>query len=329
MAVVRAPGTGVSGDLDGPPAVHRSTGSPGVPGRARDHVSVVAALGRLGRQGGWDRMLAGRPLSGLDHVDAELLAGAGLLGRVTGDVYAVIDPGLVGLAGEDVERSSAAALREALGHLDRTSTGWTGTEPTHPLRGGRASPAAAAVVADELLPRMPGSLAALRWGSGRFLDIRCGAGALSAGLCRRFDSLTCVGIDVLDAALELAETELARLGLSDRVELRRQAVADLDDEDAFDLAWLPQPFVPRGDLEKAFVAVHRALRADRWLVLPLADTSDPDPFEVAVYTHEAELLGGGRLPVADAEAALATAGFGDVLQTAWEGQTVLLARRAT
>lgn len=327
MAVVRAPGSGMSGDLDGPPVAGRPPGPHEVPGRARDHVAVVAALGRLGRQGGWDRMHAARPLTGLDRVDAELLADAGLVGRVTRDVYSVIDPGLAHLDGAAVGRAATAVLHEALEHLDRTSSGWSGTEPTRPLRGGRSSAAAADVIADELLPRMPGSLAALRSQGARFLDVGCGAGTLSAGLCRRFDDLSCVGLDVLDDALELAETELQRLGVTHRVELRRQAVVDLGDETAFDLAWLPQPYIPREDVEKAFASVHRALREDRWLILPLADSSDPDAFEAAVYTREAELLGGGRLPVAEAEAALAEAGFVDVLEAAWADQTVVLARR--
>lgn len=292
-----------------------------------DHVAVVAALGRLGRQGGWDRLRAGDRLAGLDHADAELLAAAGVVGRVTVDRFSVSVPELVGMDGASVGHGVAARLRRALDHLDRADAGWADAEPELILNQGRGSGVIADVISSEMLPRMPGSRSALEAGSARFLDVGVGVGAISAGLCHHYAGLTCVGIDVLDTALALAAQELDRQGLADRVELRRQSVVDLDDEEAFDLAWLPQPFIARADLEPALAAVCRALRPDRWVVLPLADATEANSFEVAVAAHGAEMLGGGPLPAAEGEALLGATGFVDVLQTSWMTQTLLLAHR--
>lgn len=293
-----------------------------------DHVAVVAALGRLGRQGGWDRLRAGDPLPGLDHVDAELLAAAGILGRVTPESFSVSVPELAELDASALGHRSAARLRRAVEHLDRTATGWTESDPQLIVAEGRASAVMADVLASEMLPRMPGSRVAMESGSARFLDVGVGVAAISAGLCRRYAGLVCVGLDILDVALELATLELARDGLAGRVELRRQSVVDLPDEDAFDLAWLPQPFIVRADLENALTAVFRALRRDRWVVVPLADTSSEDAFEAATSTHSAEMLGGGAMSLAEGEALLGDAGFVDVLQASWMAQAFLLARAA-
>ncbi len=294
---------------------------------AAGHVAVIAALGRLGRQGGWERLRAGESLAGLDRVDAELLASGGLVGRLGTDTFSVSVPELAAMDASTLGHTMTAELQRALDHLDRRRPGWVGTDPDLILSQGLASGLAAGVLANELLPRMSGSRVAMESGSGRFLDVGVGAGAVSAGLCRRYAGLTCVGLDVYDSALALAEQELARQGLRDRVELRQQSVVDLPDEAAFDLAWLPQPFIARADLAQALTRVRRALRPDRWIAVPLADTSEPDPFKVALYAHEAEMLGGGRLPAAEAEGLLVEAGFIDVLQTSWMAQTIVLARR--
>lgn len=294
---------------------------------ARHHVAAIAALGRLGRQGGWDRLRAGERLRDLDRVDAELLAAAGVVGRVTGDRYSVSVPEIASMDGTTVGHGVTARLQRALQHLDRSSTGWSGADPELLLNQGRSSAVIADVIASEMLPRMPGSRSALESGQARFLDVGVGVAAICVRLCQHYDGLTCVGVDVLDISLELAADELARHGLVDRVELRHQSVVDLADEDAFDLAWLPQPFIARADLVKAIAAVARALRPDRWVVIPLADTTEADPFDIAVAAHEAEMLGGGPLPAGEAEALLAEAGLVDVLETSWLGQTFLLARQ--
>jgi len=61
------------------------------------------------------------------------------------------------------------------------------------------------------------------------------------------------------------------------------------------MAWHPQPFIPRTTFEAGVLVVHRALRSSRWVVVPLAVGSASDPFEVAVFDHAAQVLGGGPI----------------------------------
>lgn len=292
-----------------------------------EHIAVVAALGRLGRHGAWDRLRAGAPLHGLDLVDAELLAAAALVERVAGDRFAVIDPELVDLDGLTLGHAMVAQLRRALEHVDRRAPGWDDATPETVLSQGRASRAAAEHIVHELMPLMPGSRAALEAGSARFLDVGVGVAAISARLCQLYDGLTCVGIDVLADVLRLGASELQGLGLSDRVVLRQQSVADLPDLATFDLAWVPQPFLPRAAFEAGVSRVHRALRPDRWVVVPLASTTASEPFEVAVFAHSAHVLGGGPMSTGEAESLLVGAGFADVRPTSWRSQVLVLARR--
>ena len=293
-----------------------------------DHITVVAALGRMGVSSAWDRVRAGEALEGLDRADAELLVAAGMLRRDGAERYTVLDEDLRELDGAAVGHAMVAQLRRALEHTERTAAGWAGAQPETVLNQGRASRATADHIARTLLPQMPESRAAFEAGPSRFLDVGVGVGAISARLCQLYPDLSCVGIDVLHDVLRLATGELAGWGVSDRVELRVQSVADLPDVQAFDLAWLPQPFIPRTAFEAGIRAVHRALRPHRWIVVPLAVGTSSDPFEMAVFDHTAEVLGGGPISAPDAEGLLESAGFEQVTSTSWRGQVVVLARRS-
>lgn len=292
-----------------------------------DHIAVIAALGRLGLVGGWDRLRLGEALDGLDRADADLLLAAGMLERTGPDRYTVIDDDLLDLDGTTVGHAMVALLRRALEHTERRSAGWGDATADTVLSQGRGSRAAADHIARELLPRMPGSREALETGTSRFLDVGVGVGAIAARMCQLYSGLTCVGIDVLPEVLRLAAAELTGLGLAARVELRLQSVGEMSDESVFDLAWLAQPFIPRAALEAGIPHVHRALRPNRWVVVPLATGAASDPFEMAVFAHTAHMLGGGPLHVDEAEALLTTAGFDQITPTSWRGQMLVLAHR--
>lgn len=223
---------------------------------------------------------------------------------------------------------TTAQLRRALAHIDREDIGWSGADRELVTRQGRASRAVAEHIARDLLGSMPSAQAAFASGSARFLDVGVGIGAISIRLCQLYDGLTCVGLDVLEEPLALAAEELERHRLTDRVELRRQSVTELSDEAEFDLAWLPQPFIPRSAIEEAGRRVHAALRPDRWVVMPVAATTEPDPFEAAVFAHTARMFGGGPMDPSEAAGVLAAAGFVDGTATSWRGQAFVLARRA-
>jgi 2-polyprenyl-3-methyl-5-hydroxy-6-metoxy-1,4-benzoquinol methylase len=291
------------------------------------HVTVAAALGRLGRQGGWDRLRAGMPLSSVDLIDADLVLAAGVLSRSGTDTFAVTDPDLAVIDGDVLADGISAQLRRALAHVDRQDVGWSGVDPELVMSQGRSSRAGAEFIARELLPAMPGSRAAIESGSGRFLDVGVGVGAICIRLCQLYDGLHCVGLDVLDEPLKLAAAELAKHGLTDRVELRRQSVTELTDEVTYDLAWLPQVFIPRAAFEEGCRRVQAALRPDRWVVVPIAASTANDAFESAVFAHTAHLVGGGPMDPSEAVAVLTAAGFVEPTPKSWRGQVLVVARR--
>lgn len=107
-----------------------------------------------------------------------------------------------------------------------------------------------------------------RWSApgSRFLDVGTGTGWLSIATARMFPNLDVVGLDVFDAALALARANVASEGLEGRIDLRLQDVAELDEVDAYDIVWLPLPFLPAAVVPQAVAAASRALRPGGWIL---------------------------------------------------------------
>ena len=99
------------------------------------------------------------------------------------------------------------------------------------------------------------------------LDVGVGVGAMAAAYCDAFPSLRVVGLDVFPRALELARRTIGEAGMAERIELRNQDVATLDDQDIFCLAWLPAPFVPRAAIETGLPRMVRATVPGGWLMV--------------------------------------------------------------
>lgn len=292
-----------------------------------EHPMVMAAMARLGGNGGWARLVAGGELTDpMDLADAELLVAAGLL-VAEGDHLTVTrnDPRL-----QDPEAMShgiRARLQRALQHAGGTSAGWGAQDPKLLMNQGRASVVAAEMMAEELIPGMQSVREAFAE-HGRFLDVGVGVGAISIELCRRFPRVAALGIDVLEPALELAMAEIVKVGLQKRIMLRHVSVADLAAEDVFDLAWLPQPFIPWPALVDGTAAVCRALRPNGWVVMPLATPNeDVTGLEAAVLVHGSYVLGGGPVTVALAADLLSTVGFTDIDTHRFGAQAVMVARK--
>jgi SAM-dependent methyltransferase len=295
---------------------------------AREHPMVLAAMGRLATLGGWRRMLDGKPLESVDDLnDAELLLAAGVLQDADGLLRPVhlhpwhLDP-------EALAGGVTAALRKALRHAEGGDPGWGGEDPRLVQSQSEGSVSAAVSVVDGILPLLHSSHRAFEAGAARFLDVGVGAGAVVRHVCAQFPGASAVGIDVLDSVLVLARRSMAAAGLTDRVELRHQSVADVEDVESFDLAWLPQQFVARGDLHCGVAALHRSLRPDRWAVLPItAAPRNSTAIDRALRRHEAYLSGGGPISVEAMTELLVGAGFVDVRPLDLGDQVVMVARR--
>jgi SAM-dependent methyltransferase len=293
-----------------------------------DHPMVMAAASRLALVGAWQRILDAEPLTEpMDTVDADLLVAAGILRY---------DEGRYALAIEQpwfrnpvaIANWAPAYLRRALRHALGGSTGWTAADKDIVLAQGRASAAAAEFIAGTVLPSLPVIAARFDAGTAVFLDVGVGVAAISLRLANRFVGVRAVGLDVLPEVLELAGAEIKDQSLGDRVEVRHMSVADLADEDAYDLAWLPHMFIPRDAFEQGLRRVQRALRPGGALVLPLAaPDADTPPIDQALLTHEAHVLGGGPLPAEEAEALLAQAGYGAIHRHLYGDGLVLCAEK--
>jgi len=302
------------------------TGRPTV--GAAQHPMVIAALARMGGSGGWARILAGEPVEEpLDRADADLLVAAGVLRR-DGERLVLQHSASGYLDPEALFHTMTAELQRALGHARGEAPGWHGEDLDLVLNQGRGSAAAADLIADGFLPGMPRAAAALAAGSGRFLDVGTGVAAIAARMCELFPGLTCVGLDVLPRALALAGDELTRMGMADRVELRLQSVADLDDVDEFDLAWVPQLFIPPDAFTAGLKRVYAAMRPGGGLVVPtLAPQAGAEPMVEAVMVHSGYVLGGGPIERDEVRAMIEGVGFTDVDEHGHGHQTVLTAVR--
>jgi predicted O-methyltransferase YrrM len=76
-----------------------------------------------------------------------------------------------------------------------------------------------------------------------------------------------VGLDPHEPALAEARRNVAKAGLTDRIELRSTGVEALDEDSAFDLANVPIMFLPPGVAERGLQAVWKALRPGGWVLV--------------------------------------------------------------
>jgi precorrin-6B methylase 2 len=293
-----------------------------------DHVVVVSALARLARCGGWDRMLQGKPLeTELDLLDAELLVRAGVLSRAEDGTLTPVslhpwcyDPAALAAG-------TTSVLRQALQYAEGTAEGWSGFDEETLLAQGEASACTAAVVAESVLPRMPEAEAAFAAGTGRLLDVGTGVGSFAITLCQLHPLARATGIDVLPAVVATAARRVAAAGLTERIELREESVDALTEDAAYDLAWIPQAFIPSAQYGAGLETVHRALRPGGWLVTLVAASRRSTELQSAVLAHDSCLAGGGVADVDAVVTRLREVGYDRVAELDSGDQTLVIGRR--
>ncbi len=294
-----------------------------------DHLMVVSAMSRLARSGAWARILERKPLEDeIDLVDVELLLEAGVLRRCHDESLEPVHAHPWHFDPEALAAGTLSLLRRALHHAEGRDSGWSGHTTEVAVAHGIASASAATVVGESLLPQMPEAHAAFESGRAVFLDVGVGIGSFAIRLCQLYPGVSAVGLDVDQGVLDLAAIRTSDAQLLERIELRLESVADLDDEDHYDLAWMPQGFIPPGAFEPGLTAVHRALRPGGWLVLLLgAAPTGADPFQRAVQVHGAHLTGGGPVEPGAVVELLGSVGFEQVRELDSGDQSLLLAQR--
>jgi SAM-dependent methyltransferase len=144
--------------------------------------------------------------------------------------------------------------------------GWRHEDPQILQGTGRMSMAIAGAIGAAAIRGLDGLAARLAAPGAGFLDVGTGSAWLAIALAQAYPELRVVGIDVYEPSLELARANVAEAGLAERIVLRDQDVTQLRDEGAYDVVWLPLPFLPRAIVVQALTVAVPALRPGGWLI---------------------------------------------------------------
>ena len=187
--------------------------------------------------------------------------------------------------------------------------GWTYAE-TDVLQGGGEITEGFANVLPRILPLLDGLAPRLEAPDATFLDVGTGVARLSIAMARKWPSLRVVGLDVWGPSLALARKNVANAGLEKRIEIREQPGEELSEERAFDLAWIPAPFVPQHALGPLVERVSRALKPGGWLLFAAAKSGED--LRGAALRFRVALYGGAPSTQEEAERLLGEKGLIDV-----------------
>ncbi|MEU3855360.1 methyltransferase domain-containing protein [Streptomyces sp. NPDC029554] len=225
-----------------------------------------------------------------------------------------------------VRQAVAAAVGER-----GESSGWADLDDEVLRNQGRASAGTGRAIAGKVVPALPGLAERLDLEGSRILDVGTGIAALASALAEAFPRTVVVGIDVLERVLELAREELAATHgeVADRVVLRHGDVVGITDRAAYDLVWLPAPFLSENALAQAVPRLIAALKPGAWIVVG-TNPAGPDPLRRAVAGWHAVRNGGNAYDVDRMTATLIAHGLRDERQfpTVPGGPVLVAARHA-
>ena len=184
----------------------------------------VRQLVHSGDQGAWINAALALALDGRSP-EAHRLAAANLLRSLAIDV----DADLGELDRGAAAAQAAAPLLQAAALVRGDGQVWAGQSDEALLSQGRASAQGAAAMVQFGLTSFVGLAEALARPGAKMLDVGTGVAAMAVAYAELFPELTVVGLDVLPRVLALAATTVAASQVADRVVLREQDVATLDE----------------------------------------------------------------------------------------------------
>ena len=214
-----------------------------------------------------------------------------------------------GVAGIDAARSVLGQVA-VVARGESLHEGWAKQDDQTLLAQGAASGGFVSAFMSRLLAQAPELRDRLEAPGARFLDVGIGVGAMACAIADAIPSLSIVGIDPFPRALRLAARRVAELRLEDRVSLRPCGVEDLDDEEAFDVAWLPAPFIPPPLFATGIERLFRALRSGGWILVGMGRLEGKS-LSTDVSRWQTALIGGTPLTQDEAIAHLTRVGFVD------------------
>jgi SAM-dependent methyltransferase len=226
--------------------------------------------------------------------------------------------------GESIVSAMGQAVAAAKGAAGES--GWNPDDDTLVAQG-RASAAAGRLLATTVASQLVGLSERLAQPGAVMLDVGTGVAELACAVAEAFPSVQVVGIDVLDRALRLADGTIAAHALADRVQVRRQSVADIDAPETFDLVWLPLIFIRPDIVRAALPVLHSSLRPDGWLIASVGRVPG-SALASAIASWQTQLTHGTTLTPEQATQLLHEYGFTDVsIADTPPGMPVLVAGR--
>jgi ubiquinone/menaquinone biosynthesis C-methylase UbiE len=168
------------------------------------------------------------------------------------------------------------------------------------------------VITRQIVPALEGLAQRLSTPGAKHLDVGVGVAGTAIALAQQWPALSVVGIDVWQPSLALARQNISSAGLGDRIELREQAVENLEDNAAFDLAWLPVPFIPERVVPDAVTRIKRSLRPGGWFVFTYIDVEGLDPVPTPLWRLRVSMFGGPLWSTREIEKLMKEKGFADV-----------------
>jgi predicted O-methyltransferase YrrM len=229
-----------------------------------------------------------------------------------GGLVPLLDP----VAGADLLADLRSTYLQSRDLVDRAkqrilAPGWRHSDPELLQAQGASGRALTQMLAEQVFPMLEGLSGRLRAPSAAFLDAGTGVGTIAIELCRLFPELRAVGLEPQEAPLAEARRNVAVAGLGARIELRQQRVEDLTDRETFDLAYLPQVFMPADVVRRGLRAVWSALRPGGWISLP-AISAPGGELGPALSRLRNVLWGGDALDAEEVAAIVREAGFESV-----------------
>lgn len=206
-----------------------------------------------------------------------------------------------------VAAQAESSLRQATAAASGSLTSWADLPDEVVVLQGESSAQAAPAFAQFVLPALEGLADRLASPGATMLDVGTGIGALAAAYAQAFPTLTVTGIDLSPRVLDLGAQRLAAQQV-ERVVLRCQSVTDLDEQAAYDLVWVPAPFLNEQALRAGLIRCLGGLKPGGWLLLGHSKGSG-DPLQEALNAFKTLTYGGTVLLEPAAVALLMDLGY--------------------